>query len=205
MRSVFTMGLLLLGISILAGRPACSTEPNPNIAEDSTREIRRSPDGHQFVAWFDHDAGAPIGIARCIILRDEFDSDATLFSFVGPSRFTNAAWSPSSTRCVITNEVDWERTLVWVIYKDRADKWLSRKLDVLAPVEAAYRQAIGDKDSPGFRAHLDKIEWLSGTRVRFLVWSNLNDPKLASSGRYWVMIDTQSPDAKPEMIKISNE
>lgn len=56
-----------------------------------------------------------------------------------------------------------------------------------------------------FRPYLDKIEWQSDTQVRFLVWSNLNDPKLASSGKYWVTMDTEAPEAALTMIKIPSE
>jgi hypothetical protein len=194
MRIITTLGLLVVVLSSTLAR-----------AQELAREIRRSPDGRHFVGWFDHDAGAPFGMTRSVVFRSTSDSGADIFSFVGTSRFTDAAWNPASTRCVITNEVNWEKTFVWLVYEDKSDKWLSRKLDVLAPMEAAYRRAIGDKDLPGFRLHLDKIEWLSDTQARFLVWSNLNDPKLVSSGRYLVTIDTKVPEAAPTMIKIPNE
>lgn len=166
-------------------------------------ELRSSPDGQAFVCWFDHHGDAPVGETRSILLRSESDPDMPVFSFVGFSRFTDAAWNSASTRCVIVNEVDWERTLVWLVCKDESGKWHERRLDVVAPIKAVYHQAIGNKDHPGFRLHLDKSEWISGTQLRFSVRSNGNDPDLDSSGTYQVEINAELPDAKPTMTKVS--
>ena len=171
-------------------------------AQELGPELRSSPDGRDLVCWFDHDAGALIGKTRSILVRSKSDPDMPLFSFAGTSRSTDAAWNSISTRCVIVNEVDWERTLVWLVYKDKSGKWQERLLNVMAPIEAAYRQAIGNKDHPGFRVHVDKMEWISDTQLRFFVWSNRNDPDLASSGTYQVDINTELPDVKPTMTRV---
>lgn len=164
-------------------------------------QICWSPDGRLCAAWFDHEAGEPLGATRSIVLRDPSDSDNTLFSFVGASRSTQAAWNASSTACVIANEVSWEKTLVWLVSKDDTRRWQSRELNVVAPLEAAYRRAIGEKDHPGFRVHVEKIEWLAGTQLRFLVRANGNDPELASSGSYQVSFDLAKPGAEPVVEK----
>ncbi len=164
-----------------------------------------SPDGRLCVAWFDHDSGEPLGTTRSIALRDPSDPDNTLFSFVGTSRSTQAAWNEKSTACVIANELSWEKTQVWLVAKDDKGQWQSRELKVLAPLEAAYRSSIGDKDHPGFRAHVEKIEWLEGTQLRFVISANGQDPQLSYAGTYQVSFDTAKPGAEPVAEKIGDE
>lgn len=169
------------------------------------KQLCWSPDGRLLAAWFDHDGGEPLGATRSIVLRDESNSDNTLFSFVGVSRSTQAAWNANSTACLIANELSWEKTLVWLVTKDDKGQWRSRELKVLAPLEAAYRRSIGDKDHPGFRAHVEKIEWLEGTQLRFVVSANGQDPQLSYAGTYQVSFDTGKPGAEPVAEKIGDE
>ncbi|WP_265595002.1 hypothetical protein [Haloferula sp. BvORR071] len=160
-----------------------------------------SPDGRIVAAWFDHDGGKPFGVTRSIAVRDSSDPDSTLFSFVGTSRSTQAAWNANSTACVVANEVNWEKALVWLVSKDDKGQWRSRELGVIAPLEAAYRRSIGEKDHPGFRVHVEKIEWHTGSELRFLVWANGHNPELASSGNYQVSFDIGKPGAEPVVEK----
>ncbi len=168
-------------------------------AQELGPELRPSPDGQELVCWFDHDAGSFVGTIRSILVRSKSDPDMPLFSFAGTSRSTNAAWNSVSTRCVIVNEVDRGRMLVWLVYKEKSGKWHERLLDVIAPIEAAFLKARGDRDLPMFQVHLEKIEWISDTQLRFHVWANGNEPDLASSGTYQVDINAELADAKPTM------
>lgn len=168
-----------------------------------------APDHQHYVAWFDSRPGPVLGEARTVVFRATLsarDDDASdYFSFATAPAWTQAAWNSASTSCVITDQPDNGSVFAWLISTDKSHKWSTRKIDPLVPVYAAYKQAMGEKDLPMFRPALDRIEWLSDTRVRFLIWSNLNDPKLASSGRFWVTIDTLSPQAESTMERISDK
>lgn len=162
-----------------------------------------SPDHAHYVAWSDVEAGTPIGLIRPVVVRHAGGQE-NLFSFVTiPGQATQAAWNSASTRCVITDQPDNGYANAWLIYKEGADKWLWRRLDPLAPLEADHLRALGGRAL--FRPFLDKIEWLSDTKLRFLVRCNLNNPELTSSGRYWATIDVQTQDAVPQITKAAEE
>ena len=190
-------------VTLTEWRKITAAAENPSSSE-LPGEAHWSPDKLLFAAWFDHNGGKPLGVTRSIVLRSASDPDTTLFSYVGPSRSTRAAWNSTSTACVIAQEVNWEKTMVWLVSKDTKDQWQPHELKVIAPIEVAYRRAIGDKDHPGFRVHLEKIEWLTGTQVQFHVAANRHDSPLASSGTWQVSVDTGKPDAEPKVLKLEN-
>ena len=172
----------------------------------STSSILYSPDRQCYVAWFDAHSASPIGEVRPVIFRRVNDSE-DLFSFVTiPGQATQAAWNSASTRCVIGDQPDNGSIFVRLVYKEKPDRWLWKKIDPLAPIYAAYLHAMGGKDIPLFRPYLDKVEWLTDTQVRFLIGCNLggHEPK-AVAGRYYVTIDFQTPDQAPAMKKIADE
>lgn len=171
----------------------------------SASSVLYSPDRQHYVAWFDVNAGSPIGEIRPVVFRST-RGVPDLFSFVTvPGQATQAAWNASSTRCVVGDQPDNGTASVWLVYKQEPDEWRWRKIDPSAPVYAAYRRVMGDRDTPLFRPKLDKIEWLTDTQARFLVWCNLGSHEPAEvAGRYFVTIDFQSPDAAPTMTKISD-
>lgn len=160
------------------------------------REIRPSPDGKFFVAWLDHDAGPPIGEIRSIILRYTTDQES-LFSFVSSPRYTDAAWNPSSTRCVIADAPDNGGPRTWLVSKppEGQDDWVARKIDPFAAVYKAFRQADPEVYHL-FRPSFLKIEWLSETKVRFRGFCN--------TGTYQLTVDATAPDKEPETVKLSD-
>ena len=172
----------------------------------SASSVLYSPDRQHYVAWFDVKAGSPIGDVRPVVFRTT-SSIPDLFSFVTvPGQATQAAWNAFSTRCVIGDQPDNGGASVWLVYKQEPDEWLWRKIDPLAPVYAAYRRVMGDRDTPLFRPTLNKIEWLTDTQARFLISCNLGSHEPAAvAGRYFVTIDFQSLGAVPTMTKISDQ
>ena len=91
-------------------------------AQEPAREIRRSPDGRYYVGWFDHDAGAPFGIIRPVVVRSASDPH-DIFSFVSVPRSTDAAWNAASTRCVIADAPDNGGLTTWLIYQKTPQGW----------------------------------------------------------------------------------
>ncbi|MDB6152957.1 MAG: hypothetical protein JWL90_1410 [Chthoniobacteraceae bacterium] len=160
-------------------------------AQEPVRQVRRSPDGLYFAGWFDHDAGAPFGSVRAVVFRSATDS-YDIFSFVSTPRYTEAAWNPASTRCVIADAPDNAGPTTWLIYQRGPGKWDSRKLDPFATVYAAFAKSDARHL---FRPSILKIEWLSDVKVRFRGYCN--------TGTYLFTIDTALPDNPPETTKLS--
>jgi hypothetical protein len=164
-------------------------------AQEPAREIRRSPDGRYFVGWFDHDAGAPFGLIRPVVFRSASDP-YDIFSFVSSPRYTDAAWNPASSRCVIADAPDNGGPKTWLIYQKTPQEWASREIEPLATLETAFR-----KTDPQvrhlFRPSILKITWLSDTQVRFRGYCNI--------GTYLITIDTANPKQPPTTTKLSDE
>jgi hypothetical protein len=167
--------------------------------------VCHSPDKKHYVGWFDtEESGLPAKTLRSVVVCS---SDwMPLFSFVTlPGQRTQAAWNSTSTHCVISDQPDNGGATVWLVYKKPEEEWQSRKLDPLQPLWVAHKEALKDRDTPLFRPFIEKVEWLSDTQVRFLIWSNLNNPSLATSGKYHVTIDVSSATAEPVVSKIPAE
>jgi hypothetical protein len=164
-------------------------------AQEPAREIRRSPDGRYYVGWFDHDAGAPFGIIRPVVVRSASDP-YDIFSFVSVPRSTDAAWNAASTRCVIADAPDNGGPKTWLIYQKTPWEWASIKIEPFATLYEAFR-----KSDPGvdhlFRPSILKIEWLSDSKVRFRGYCNI--------GTYLITMDTASPNKPPETQKLSDK
>jgi hypothetical protein len=164
-------------------------------AQVPAREIRRSPDGRYFVGRFDHDAGAPFGVIRPIVVRSASDP-YDMFSFVSVPRFTDAAWNPASTRCVIADAPDNGGPKTWLMYQKTAQEWASREIEPFATLDEAFR-----KTDPEFR-HLFrpsilKLSWLSDTEVRFRGYCN--------TGTCLITIDTENAKQPPITKKLSDK
>ncbi len=164
------------------------------MAQDNAREIRRSPDGRFYGGWFDHDAGAPFGIIRPIVVRST-TGVYDIFSFVSVPRSTDAAWNAASTRCVIADAPDNGGPNTWLVYRRGPDQWASRELDPFAPLYEAFLKA--DPGAQLFRPSILKITWLSNTEVRFRGYCN--------TGTYLITMDTAAPEKLPETKKLSEK
>ena len=128
-------------------------------AQETAREIRRSPDGRYFIAWFDYDAGAPIGLIRPVVVRnvsDPFD----IFSFVSVPRYTDAAWNPASTQCVIADAPDNGGPKTWLVYQKTPQEWATRGLEPFVTLYEAFRKTDPEVRHL-FRPSILKITWLS--------------------------------------------
>ncbi len=165
------------------------------IAADSTQVVRYSPNKLYFVAWFDSDAGVPLGVVRSIVVRNASDPE-DIFSIVSVPRATHAAWNPASNRCVIADAPDNGGPITWLVYQKKTGKWDSRRLDPFELLEKAFYKADPEVHHL-FRPSFRKIEWLSDTKVCFHGYCN--------SGTYLITVDTASPDSPPIAKKLSNK
>jgi hypothetical protein len=163
-------------------------------AADPVREFRKSPDGKYFVAWFDQDVGKILGEMRSVVLCASDDS-APLFSFVSMPRYTDAAWNPSSTRCIIADAPDNGGPVVWLLVKTGEGSWNPVEIKPFASLSKDFYNA--PKNTSLFRPSLLKIEWLSDTKIRFRGYCN--------SGTYLMTMDVTEPDKTPELEKLSDK
>lgn len=167
----------------------------PAGAEDDAREIRKSPDGLQYVGWFDHDAGLPFGIIRPVVVRSStgcFD----IFSFVSTPRDTEASWNAASNRCVIADAPDNGGPKVWLVYQKNPEEWEHREIEPFATIYTAFRKTDPEVHQL-FRPSILKIEWLSETKVRFRGYCN--------TGTWLITMDTASPEKEPVTEKLSDQ
>jgi|GEM_PF-1938442 len=178
---------LSLVVIVLSGTLASAQEP--------AREIRHSPDGHYFVGWFDYDAGAPFGLIRPVVFRRASDS-YDIFSFVSSPRYTDAAWNPASSRCVIADAPDNGGPKTWLIYQKTPQEWASREIEPFATLYEAFRKTDPEVRH-FFRPSILKITWLCDTQVRFRGYCN--------TGTYLITIDTANPKQLPTTKKLSDE
>jgi hypothetical protein len=163
-------------------------------AEEGAREIRLSPDGHYFVGWYDHDAGKPFGVVRPIMLRSVSDA-YDIFSVVSVPRTTDAAWNPTSTKCVIADAPDNGGPNTWLVYRKNEYEWASIKLDPFKVLYAEFSKT--PHGATLFRPSILKISWVSETTVSFHAYCNL--------GTYLITIDTKGKDKNPVSKKLSDE
>ncbi|MCW1924017.1 hypothetical protein OKA05_15725 [Luteolibacter arcticus] len=180
------------------GRPVIALEMGAfKVAAPPTREIRSSPDGKMFVAWVDHDLGPPLGEIRSIFLRYAIDQD-TLFSVVSSPRDTQAAWNPSSSRCVIADAPDNGGPRTWLAVHKSPDEWewQTRLIEPFRELEKKFRESDPEVHQL-FRPSFLKIEWLSNTKVRFRAYCN--------TGTYFLTLDTDRPDEPPVEEKLSDK
>lgn len=167
----------------------------PVSAQELAREVRASPDGRHYAGWFDHDAGAPFGPMRVVVVRSVPDG-YDLFSLVTMPRYTDAAWNAASTRCVVADAPDNGGPRVWLIDQLAPGESAPKELDPFATLNAAFRKA-----DPGvrhlFRPSILSISWLSATHVRFRGYCN--------TGTYLITIDTTKMEQPPAIEKLSDD
>jgi hypothetical protein len=163
-------------------------------ADEAVREIRHSPNGKYLVAWFDQDTGEPLRHMRSVVLCASDDS-APLYSFVTNPRYTDAAWNPSSNRCIIADAPDNGGPIIWLLLKTGDGTWRPVQLDPFASLEKDFYSK--PRTSTLFRPSLLKIEWLSDTKVRFRGYCN--------SGTYLMTMDAAAPDKPAEIEKLSDK
>jgi len=164
-------------------------------AKVPVREIRRSPNGRYFVAWFDYEAGAPIGLIRPVMIRSTSDP-YDIFSFVSIPRSTDAAWNTASTQCVIADAPDNGGPTTWLIYRKRPQEWASKVIDPFTTLYESFRKTDPEIRHL-FRPSILKITWLSDTKVQFRGYCN--------TGTYLITIDTTKPNQSPLTKKLSDE
>jgi hypothetical protein len=160
------------------------------------REIRRSPDGKMFVAWVDQDLGPPFDTIRSIFLRSATDPE-TCFSVVTSPRYTDAAWNPSSTRCVIADAPDNGGPRTWLVErKSPSDsEWQSRQIEPFRELGKQFYEADPEVHHL-FRPAFSSIDWISETKVQFHASCN--------TGTYLLTIDTDRRDNTPVAEKLSD-
>ena len=169
-------------------------------AAPPVREIRRSPDDKSVIAWADTDLGPPLGEIRSIFLRS--GDDESSFSLVTTPGHTDAAWSPSSSRCVIADMPDMGGPRTWLVTRENEDAsaWKPRKIDPFRELEKThyehYEADPASVDQPMFRPRFLKIEWLSGTLLRFRGYCN--------TGTYLLTVDTDKPEEAAKVEKLSD-
>ena len=164
-------------------------------AQESTHEVRRSPDGRFFAGWFDHDAGAPFGLMRAVVVRSA-TGFYDIFSFVTTPGYTDAAWNPASNQCVVADAPDNGGPKVWLVYQKNPEEWASRELDPFAPLYESFRK-IDPEVHWLFRPSILKMVWLSDTTIRFRGFCN--------TGTYFITVDTSAPDKPPQTQKLSDQ
>lgn len=182
---LLAMGLTLTPMFVPAGEPKC--------------EFRQSPDKKHLVAWFDQNVGKPLGEMRSVVLCASDDA-APLFSFVSVPRYTDAAWNPSSDRCIIADAPDNGGPVVWLVQKNSRGDWSPGQLDPFASLAADFYSQQSDGKQPRstlFRPSLLKIEWLTDTKIRFRGYCNL--------GTYLMTMDTASPDTAAKVERLSDK
>lgn len=161
------------------------------------REIRRSPNGKMFVAWVDQDLGPPFDTIRSIFLRYAADQD-TLFSVVTSPRDTQAAWNPSSTRCVIADAPDNGGPRTWLVVRKSPEdwEWKSRQIEPFEELQKQFRDSDPEVHHL-FRPAFLSIAWISESKVRFRAYCN--------TGTYLLTMDMDRPDDPPVSEKLSDQ
>ena len=117
-------------------------------------------------------------------------------SMVSSPRGTQAAWNPSSTRCVIADAPDNGGPVTWLVSKGEFGEWVSRKIDPFSVIEKAYYKTDKPPRHP-LRPAFSKIEWITDTKVRFRSHCN--------SGTYLLTVDVTALKKPPETQKISDD
>ncbi|MEZ0274961.1 MAG: hypothetical protein ACAH88_08655 [Roseimicrobium sp.] len=181
-----TIARLIATVLMMASVFAYAAEP--------VREFRKSPDGKYLVAWFDQNVGEPLGDMRSVVLCASDDS-APLFSFVSMPRYTDAAWNPSSNRCIIADAPDNAGPVIWLLVRTGNGSWNPAEIKPFASLEKEFYSK--PPTSTLFRPSLLKIEWLSDTKIRFRGYCN--------SGTYLMTMDAAEPDKAAEIEKLSDK
>jgi hypothetical protein len=175
-----SMGLIMTPVLLPASGPKC--------------KVRHSPDKKHLVAWFDQDVGQPLRDMRSVVLCASDDS-APIFSFVSIPRYTEAAWNPSSDRCIIADAPDNAGPVIWLLQKNSRGDWNPGLLEPFASLEKEFYDKPAQTSL--FRPSLLKIEWLSDTKIRFRGYCNL--------GTYLMTMDTASPETAAKVEKLSDK
>jgi hypothetical protein len=155
---------------IFASTLTCSAEPSPH------REWT-SPDGKWLITC---DCQGPWQANSCSIALSHRSDPKVLFTHHTNGRYTNAAWSGDSTRCVLLDAPDNANSHLWP-FRVQGRDIVTEKLEyakisdrIEAAVPAARRQ-----ESAVTRSGVETMEWPSVSELRLHILYN-NVPVLVA-------------------------